>query len=202
MLLRFQIILLAVILAGCASAPQPQDMANTGEQVASAQPLDEAAAELLGAGDAFVEPPARPQLEELTVSFPRRRPVDHEERLCLAKAIYFEARGEGHDGMVAVSSVVLNRVNDPRFPNSVCDVVYDGGEQPPCQFSWWCDGKSDRPSNPKAWGQSIHLAHEILAIPPDDPTGGAVFYHADWIKAPWIRKREQTAQIGRHIFYR
>ena len=63
-------------------------------------------------------------------------PPDPESQHCLALAMYWEARGEGRQGMLAVGSVVLNRVRDQRFPNSVCGVVYEGGEKPPCQFSF------------------------------------------------------------------
>jgi N-acetylmuramoyl-L-alanine amidase len=121
---------------------------------------------------------------------------------CLALALYWEARTEGPDGMLAVASVVLNRVAHPAFPNSVCAVVTEGGEQPPCQFSWWCDGKSDRPTEPHAWRLAHQIAKAALAKPAADRTRGALFFHNTSIKTPWLRKRERTAQIGRHIFYR
>ena len=123
-------------------------------------------------------------------------------RHCLALALYWEARTEGPDGMLAVASVVLNRVAHPEFPSTVCAVVRQGGEQPPCQFSWWCDGKSDRPTDPQAWGLAQRLARAALAEPPPDRTRGALFFHNTSIATPWLRKRTRTAQIGRHIFYR
>lgn len=70
--------------------------------------------------------------------------IDPKAQQCLALAMYWEARGEGRRGMVAVGSVVLNRVADNRFPNTLCAFVHQGGEIPPCQFSWWCDCKSDK----------------------------------------------------------
>jgi N-acetylmuramoyl-L-alanine amidase len=121
---------------------------------------------------------------------------------CLALALYFEARTEGREGMLAVASVVLNRVAHPAFPNSVCAVVTQGGERPPCQFSWWCDGKSDRPTDPQAWSLAKRLARSALADPPPDRTRGALFFHNTSIATPWLRKRVRTAQIGRHVFYR
>ena len=87
-----------------------------------------------------------------------------------------------------------------RFPDTVCAVVYEGGETPPCQFSWWCDGKSDYPADRKQWGEILELAHHYLATRPEDTTQGALFYHATYIKTPW--RRELTAQIGNHVFYR
>jgi N-acetylmuramoyl-L-alanine amidase len=121
---------------------------------------------------------------------------------CLALALYWEAKSEGREGMLAVASVVLNRVAHPAFPNSVCAVVTQGGEQPPCQFSWWCDGRSDRPTEARAWSLARRLAKQTLAEPPADPTRGALFFHNTSISTPWLRKRVRTAQIGRHVFYR
>ncbi|HYZ27271.1 MAG TPA: cell wall hydrolase [Geminicoccaceae bacterium] len=121
---------------------------------------------------------------------------------CLALALYWEAKTEGPDGMLAVASVVLNRVAHPAFPNSVCAVVTQGGEQPPCQFSWWCDGKSDRPTEPQAWSLAKRLARAALADPLPDVTRGALFFHNTSIATPWVRKRTRTVQIGRHVFYR
>jgi N-acetylmuramoyl-L-alanine amidase len=121
---------------------------------------------------------------------------------CLALALYWEAKTEGREGMLAVGSVVLNRVAHPEFPDTVCGVVKQGGEQPPCQFSWWCDGQSDRPTEARAWDLARHLAATILNHPPRDPTRGALFFHNTGIATPWLRRRERTVQIGRHIFYR
>ena len=121
---------------------------------------------------------------------------------CLALALYWEAKSEGREGMLAVASVVLNRVAHPAFPSSVCAVVRQGGEQPPCQFSWWCDGKSDRPTDARAWRQARRLAQQALANPPPDRTRGALFFHNTAIATPWVKKRVRTAEIGRHVFYR
>jgi N-acetylmuramoyl-L-alanine amidase len=121
---------------------------------------------------------------------------------CLALTMYWEAKAEGSEGMRAVGAVVLNRVANPKFPNSVCGVVRQGGERPPCQFSWWCDGKSDRPTEAQAWAQAQRLARTILADRPRDPTGGALFFHNTGISTPWVIPRRRTVQIGHHIFYR
>jgi N-acetylmuramoyl-L-alanine amidase len=126
--------------------------------------------------------------------------IDTVAQRCVALAMYWEARGEGREGMLAVGSVVLNRVDDERFPDSVCGVVYQGGETPPCQFSWWCDGKSDRPTQQSAWLSSLDLARELLTDRPRDPTDGALFFHNTSIKSPW--RRQRTARIGNHVFYR
>lgn len=124
------------------------------------------------------------------------------EERCLAMAMYWEAKAEGADGMIAVGAVVLNRVKHKEFPGSVCGVVQQGGETPPCQFSWWCDGKSDNPREADAWATAKELAPAILVDLPYDPTDGGLFFHASNIKVPWRVKRERTVQIGRHIYYR
>jgi spore germination cell wall hydrolase CwlJ-like protein len=121
---------------------------------------------------------------------------------CLALAMYWEAKSEGRDGMLAVASVVLNRVADPEFPDTVCAVVKEGGESPPCQFSWWCDGRSDRPTEPGAWANATRIAQRVLDNPPSDRTRGALFFHNTSIETPWVRQRERTVRIGRHVFYR
>ena len=121
---------------------------------------------------------------------------------CLALAMYWEAKSEGPDGMLAVASVVLNRVAHPEFPDTVCGVVKQGGESPPCQFSWWCDGKSDRPSEARAWATATRIAEHALRSPPSDLTRGALFFHNTSIETPWVRQSQRTVQIGRHVFYR
>ena len=124
------------------------------------------------------------------------------EHHCLALALYWEARGEDRRGMIAVGWTVLNRIRSPHFPGTPCAVIYQGGEQRPCQFSWWCDGKSDRPRNMHSWTKARVVAAHLLVDPPPDPTHGALFYHSTSIRIPWKRKRARTAMIGNHIFYR
>lgn len=129
------------------------------------------------------------------------RPVpSRQEERCLALTLYWEARGEGRSGMVAVGWTVLNRMHSTRFPSTVCGVVLQGGETPPCQFSWWCDGKSDWPRDRRSWQSAQRIAAELLTNPPRDPTHGAVFYHSTGIRSPWRRVR--TARIGGLVFYR
>jgi spore germination cell wall hydrolase CwlJ-like protein len=121
---------------------------------------------------------------------------------CLALTMYWEAKTEGADGMLAVASVVLNRRDHPEFPDTVCGVVKQGGEKPPCQFSWWCDGKSDRPTEAAAWQLAQSLAQRCLSQTPRDATRGALFFHDRRLKKTWLRERQRTVQIGHHVFYR
>ncbi len=155
----------------------------------------------LGAGSALAL-----ALGALAVSWPGSVPrIDLSQSLdCLALNIYHEARGESLDGQVAVAQVVMNRVGDAEVPGQVCEVVREGGEWPRdrCQFSWWCDGRGDLPDDLVAWTGSKDLARRILAGSVDDPTGGALWYHADHVTPDWDMEIIRQAKIGRHVFYR
>lgn len=122
---------------------------------------------------------------------------------CLALTIYFEARGEPDLGKLAVGHVVLNRASSPRYPEHICAVVRQGGEWPRfrCQFSWWCDGRSDEPDEVLAWKQSQAFARRIFWGLSDDPTAGALWYHANYVKPEWRKALGAGEEIGRHIFY-
>ena len=136
---------------------------------------------------------------------------------CLAKNMYYESRSQGIAGQLAVSAVVLNRVNDDRFPDTICEVVEQGPTRASwkdpkvrfpikhrCQFSWYCDGKSDNPRNKELYENFINLSEAILynEIPFLDITDGATFYHADYVKPSWAKTKTKTVEIEDHIFYR
>ena len=136
---------------------------------------------------------------------------------CLAKNIYYEARNQGTAGWMAVTAVVLNRVNDSRFPNTICEVVEQGPTRPSwknasikipvknrCQFSWYCDGKSDNPKNKVAYGKMLAISDSILSneLPFYDITDGATFYHADYVVPAWAKTKTRTVEIEDHIFYK
>ncbi len=123
---------------------------------------------------------------------------------CLALTIYFEARGESDPGKLAVGHVVMNRAQHPLFPPKVCQVVQQGGEKLRyrCQFSWWCDGRSDQPRNRQAWERSKALARSIYWDYSRDPTAGALWYHADTARPRWRAGLARGRKIGHHVFYR
>lgn len=125
-----------------------------------------------------------------------------EEHHCLALSLYWEARGEGRRGMIAVGWTVLNRVESDDFPATPCEVVFQGGERPPCEFSWWCDGRSDRPREKHSWQLALLIASELLLDPPPDPTHGSLYYHGTSIRSAWHLRHVKTARIGRHVFYK
>jgi spore germination cell wall hydrolase CwlJ-like protein len=122
---------------------------------------------------------------------------------CLAKNIYFEARLEPEDGRRAVAHVVLNRVVDSRWPDSPCAVVTQGHPEAGalCQFSWYCDGRSNRPRRDESWRDAKRLAHRVYWGRSQDPTGGALWYHADYVLPKWRHALRRGPKIGRHIFY-
>lgn len=122
---------------------------------------------------------------------------------CLTEALYFEARGEDPLGQVAVAEVVLNRVDSPRFPDSVCAVLMQGAHRRnACQFSYNCDGRENSIRNRSIYNQLGRIANEMLAGAERELTGGALFYHATSVKPGWTRKLVRTARIGSHVFYR
>ena len=129
--------------------------------------------------------------------------MDFESLRCLALNIYHEARGEPLQGKIAVAHVVLNRAAARRFPTSVCEVIKQGGENRRyrCQFSWWCDGRSDTPRDLAAWRESLLIALLIRRGAADDPTEGALWYHADSVRPYWANILTPHTKIGRHIFY-
>lgn len=131
---------------------------------------------------------------------------------CLAQNIYFEARGEGIEGQRAVAYVTLNRVTDPKFPKSICEVVTQGAKrsngkpvQGACQFSWYCDGKHHTIAEPNSWYVAVAVATETLLTynRENDPTHGALFYHKVEPSKKHLKNSGviQLANIGQHTFY-
>lgn len=118
---------------------------------------------------------------------------------CLALTVYFESRGEPVAGQMAVAAVVLARAASEAFPDTVCEVVTEANAPGlhRCQFSWWCDGRSDEPKDPEEFTKAMGIAlYSMLLIPqPEKPT----HFHAIDQEAPW--DLEHVATIGRHLFY-
>ena len=126
-----------------------------------------------------------------------------EEWRCLAEAMYFEARGEDLAGQIAVAEVVLNRVDSARYPDTVCDVVSQGtGNGRACQFSYNCDGLSNKVGNKPVWNRIGKIAWLMLQGRPRTLTDEALYFHSTAVSPSWSRKFVRTAKIGRHIFYR
>ena len=133
----------------------------------------------------------------------RNRNLDREFE-CLALNVYFESRGEPLAGQYAVAAVTLNRVVHPAFPDSICQVVMQGAELGPnkCQFSWVCDRYGDRPRAEAAWEMAKQVAFKTLFLDRPDPTAGAIYFHATWVRPNWSQEMLKVGHIGRHVFYR
>lgn len=122
---------------------------------------------------------------------------------CLAEALYFEARGESIKGQFAVAEVIMNRVEHARYPNSVCGVINQGtGRKFACQFTYTCDGKAEKISEPRAFARVGKIARIMVQGGARPLTKGATHYHTKKVRPKWSRKFPRTATIGFHHFYR
>jgi spore germination cell wall hydrolase CwlJ-like protein len=154
-----------------------------------------------------VEPATKaPQVASLYTGLPKPaepQPIElsDEDFNCLVEAIYFEAGGEDRIGQRGVAHVVLHRMRSDRFPDTVCEVVHETHPSG-CQFSYYCDGRSDAMSNGRRWHNAKAAADEVLSGAYPDVTNGALFYHARFVRPKWSKRLQKTATIGGHIFYR
>ena len=126
------------------------------------------------------------------------------EQTCLANGIYFEARGETVRGQAAVAQVILNRVRNPAYPNSICGVVYQNDNWlNRCQFSFACDGRKKRIDSPANYKTAQEVAMAVTAgkifIP---EVGSSTHYYANYVHPGWARTMQKMTKIGLHIFYR
>lgn len=122
---------------------------------------------------------------------------------CLAEALYFEARGETVQGQFAVAEVIMNRVDSPNYPNSVCGVINQGtGKKYQCQFTYTCDGHPEVIAEPGAFERVGKIAKAVLDGAPRRLTAGATHYHTKAVNPRWARVYPRTATIGSHHFYR
>lgn len=126
-----------------------------------------------------------------------------EDEKLFALNIYHEARSGGRDGMVAVGWVVLNRIKDKGFPNTIRGVILQGGPKPPCEWGWTCDRRKDQPASAEHWRLAQQVARQMLGRNrPADPTGGALWLHETWRTPPaYTGGLRQTARIGENVFY-
>lgn len=120
---------------------------------------------------------------------------------CLKTAIYFESRGETLQGQFAVAEVVLNRVDSPRYPKTICGVVQQRGSGS-CAFSYSCDGNKDVMTESGPADVAGRIARVMLDGAPRALTAGATYFHTRAVSPSWSRKFDRTASIGSHLFYR
>jgi spore germination cell wall hydrolase CwlJ-like protein len=140
---------------------------------------------------------------------------DDAEIRCLQDNIFWEARNQSTLGKVAVAWVTINRLEDPRYPDTICGVVHQGLKNADgsmvrnkCQFSWYCDGKSDKiPDNviaQRAWIDSIIVAEVVLLDwlrEKKSPVSNATMFHANYVNPYWTSSYSKVTRIGDHIFY-
>jgi spore germination cell wall hydrolase CwlJ-like protein len=142
--------------------------------------------------------PAQPFVFRPASAADRRRALR-----CLTQAVYYEAALEPDEGQAGVAQVVLNRVRDPNYPDSVCGVVYQGAERTTgCQFSFTCDGSLARGPVRWAWERAERAAARALNGHVATRVGTATHYHADYVHPWWSPTLAKITQVGAHIFYR
>jgi spore germination cell wall hydrolase CwlJ-like protein len=126
------------------------------------------------------------------------------EHRCLSEVMYYEARGEGTEGQMAVAEVVFHRLRRGHYGHSICGVVYEGADTTSCQFSFACHGAMAERKSPVAWHNTEILAARILAgqVALRDITGDATHFHAISVTPDWADNMERTVQIGNHVFYK
>ena len=126
----------------------------------------------------------------------------YENLQCLAKNIYFEGRNQPWIGQVAIAQVTLNRVKSAAFPSTICEVVKQK-KRNICQFSWYCDGKSDQPKDVKDYDKATDVAIQVYSGTIPDVTEGSLWYHATYIRRPfWAYSMKEVVKINEHIFYK
>nr|WP_145636078.1 cell wall hydrolase [Neorhizobium alkalisoli] len=126
------------------------------------------------------------------------------QQQCLASGIYFEARGESVRGQAAVAQVILNRVRNPAYPDTICGVVYQNEDwRNRCQFSFACDNIKDRIGSQEHWQTAREVAMAVTAgkiwLP---EVGSATHYHAVYVRPAWAKTMKKVGRIGLHVFYR
>ncbi len=121
---------------------------------------------------------------------------------CLARTIYWEAKGADAQDMTAVASVVLNRLGQEGFPDTICGVVKQGVETKACQFSWWCDGRPDQVEEAQRYDIAKEIARKALNQQLKDPTGGALYFHDRNVHPSWAKAYRRTAQTTHFLFYK
>lgn len=124
---------------------------------------------------------------------------------CLADAMYYEARGEGRAGQLAIAEVIYNRMRSRYYPGTICGVVFEGaGLRTGCQFSFTCSGDMARRRSAVVWRRTQRLALQIVTgiVQLQNTTGGALSFHAENVDPAWAGTMDRTVQIGHHIFYR
>nr|WP_225777516.1 cell wall hydrolase [Pseudomonas sp. Marseille-Q3773] len=175
--------------ADAAKAAVAEDKAEVLEEKVLEEAPPPGKAEILTPGEAQAVDPAG------------QAPLD-DSLTCLARTVYWEAKGADAEDMAAVASVVLNRLGREGFPDSICGVVKQGVESKACQFSWWCDGRPDQVEEPQRYGIAKEIARKALNQQLKDTTGGALYFHDRNVHPDWAKAYRRTAQTRHFLFYK
>ena len=199
MLVKWIAAVLAVsLLTGQAIADDQQQKKDVAED--KAQVLEQKAAEK-GSNVSVPKSQAITPSEVQAVDPAGKSPLD-DAITCMARSIYWEAKGKDAADMEAVANVVMNRLGHEGFPDTVCGVVKQGSETKSCQFSWWCDGRPDTVQEETQYERAKEIARKALNKQLPDRTGGAMYFHDKTVKPVWSRKYIKTASIGLFVFYK
>lgn len=192
--------LLTLLSSGLSLAAEEEPLANATTDKAEA--LEQAIAP-----ESLPAPPQEPAPDPLTE--PEVQAVDpagtaplEEPITCLSRTLYWEAKGQPGPDMEAVANVVMNRLAHEGFPNSVCEVVTEGAEHSPCQFSWWCDGRPDAVEEEEAYEVAKEVARQALNQELADRTDGALYFHSRDVAPEWANSYLLTTETEHFLFYR
>ncbi|KQN49587.1 hydrolase [Pseudomonas sp. Leaf48] len=190
--------LVVILFATCAIAADQEQQKQAAEN--KAQVLEQKAAQ-------SSSPAPAPGAEAITQSEVQAvdpagvAPLD-DAITCLARSIYWEAKGKDSVDMEAVANVVMNRLGHGGFPDTVCGVVKQGSESKSCQFSWWCDGRPDSVQEEVPYALAKEIARKALNKQLPDRTGGALYFHDRTVRPDWARRYTKTVDIGLFRFYK
>ncbi|MCO7055534.1 cell wall hydrolase [Pseudomonas juntendi] len=196
--MRFSWMLIGLTTALLAAPLHAADPAKAAVAEGKAEALEEKVVE--------AAPPPKPA-EKLTPSEAQavdpagKAPLD-DSLTCLARTLYWEAKGADASDMAAVASVVLNRLGQDGFPDTICGVVKQGVESRACQFSWWCDGRPDQVEEPQRYDVAKEIARKALNQQLQDSTGGALYFHDRSVHPAWAKTYRRTAKTTHFLFYK
>ncbi|MDI1333930.1 cell wall hydrolase [Pseudomonas sp.] len=190
--------LVVTLVAGQVIADDQQQKKEVAED--KAQVLEQKAADK-SADVPVPKSEAITQSEVQAVDPAGKSPLD-DAITCMARSIYWEAKGKDTDDMAAVANVVMNRLGHAGFPDTVCAVVKEGSETKSCQFSWWCDGRPDTVQEETQYALAKEIARKALNKQLPDRTGGAMYFHDRTVKPDWAKEYIKTAEIGMFRFYK
>jgi spore germination cell wall hydrolase CwlJ-like protein len=193
-------IAVTVLLAGCQPNKVDEPPVPPPSTTQKAQALEQNAA---SDGEKSIPSPAeiikRPEVQAVAPT--GDKPTD-DAITCLARTIYWEARGESTAGMEAIANVVMNRLGHDGFPDTFCAVVMQGQEKGSCQFSWWCDGRSDHAGEDEPYAIAKEIARRALNLQLPDRTSGALYFCLRSANPSWAAEYTKTAAIDLFDFYK